>query len=86
MGMNEEVGSVVEASVWSLFSESFDVFSVVLLIRSWGRRVRTRGLLGRRVLRRSMLGRMVNPRCAKRRRSRRAMRAAGGRGRWICFA
>ena len=34
MGMNEEVGSVVEASVWSLFSESFDVFSVVLLIGS----------------------------------------------------
>ena len=34
MGMNEEVGSVVETSVWSLFSESFDVFSVVLLIGS----------------------------------------------------
>tara|TARA_R110002072_G_scaffold135072_2_gene276227 strand:- start:2864 stop:3535 length:672 start_codon:yes stop_codon:yes gene_type:complete len=32
--MNEEVGSVVETSVWSLFSESFDVFSVVLLIGS----------------------------------------------------
>ena len=35
MGMNEEaVVSSGEASVWSLFTESFDVFSVVLLIGS----------------------------------------------------
>lgn len=34
MGMNEEASSVVETSVWSLFIESFDVFSVVLLIGS----------------------------------------------------
>lgn len=34
MGMNDEVSSVVETSVWSLFTESFDVFSVVLLIGS----------------------------------------------------
>ncbi|MFK7759728.1 MAG: MotA/TolQ/ExbB proton channel family protein [Phycisphaerales bacterium] len=32
--MNEEAGSGVETSVWSLFSESFDVFSVILLIGS----------------------------------------------------
>ena len=35
MGMNEESGSGVETSVWSLFIESFDVFSVVLLIGSF---------------------------------------------------
>ena len=35
MGMNEEAGSGVETSVWSLFIESFDVFSVVLLIGSF---------------------------------------------------
>ncbi len=34
MGMNEELSGVVETSVWSLFTESFDVFSVVLLIGS----------------------------------------------------
>lgn len=34
MGMNEDVNGVVETSVWSLFTESFDVFSVVLLIGS----------------------------------------------------
>ena len=32
--MNEEVAGLGEASVWSLFTESFDVFSVVLLIGS----------------------------------------------------
>ncbi|MGJ8637298.1 MAG: MotA/TolQ/ExbB proton channel family protein [Phycisphaerales bacterium] len=32
--MNEELSGVVETSVWSLFTESFDVFSVVLLIGS----------------------------------------------------
>jgi len=32
--MNEELGSGIETSVWSLFAESFDVFSVVLLIGS----------------------------------------------------
>jgi biopolymer transport protein ExbB len=32
--MNEELGSGIETSVWSLFSESFDVFSVVLLLGS----------------------------------------------------
>ncbi len=34
MGMNEELDVVVETSVWTLFSDSFDVFSVVLLIGS----------------------------------------------------
>jgi biopolymer transport protein ExbB len=35
VGMNEDVGTAVETSVWSLFTESFDVFSVVLLIGSF---------------------------------------------------
>ncbi len=33
--MNEELAASGEASVWSLFTESFDVFSVVLLIGSF---------------------------------------------------